>query len=100
MASHARVHGGDSPFECTNCGEMFWDVNTLREHMRAKHGAGAMPQSSDHEEFDNDTSYTAADGFGEYYCDTCGVPFHRLDLLKRHRKCVLSLLFLHGKENY
>lgn len=83
LASHARVHGGDSPFECTSCGDMFWDVNTLREHVRTKH-AGTV--QSDFEEYDNDATYTGDERFGEFYCDTCGVPFHRLDLLKRHRK--------------
>lgn len=87
LASHARVHGGDSPFECTSCGDMFWDVNTLREHVRTKHaGTAAAAAQSDLEEFDNDATYTGDERFGEFYCDTCGVPFHRLDLLKRHRK--------------
>ncbi|XP_043675356.1 zinc finger protein 91 [Vespula pensylvanica] len=84
LASHARIHGGDSPFECTSCGDMFWDVNSLREHVRIKHGGTAQ---SDIEEFDtNDATYTGDERFGEFYCNTCGVPFHRLDLLKRHQK--------------
>lgn len=83
LASHARIHGGDSPFECTSCGEMFWDVNTLQQHFRVKHG-GAIPQS-DTEEYD-DTAYTGEEKFGEFYCNTCAAPFDRLDLLKRHQK--------------
>ncbi|XP_017890229.1 zinc finger protein 16 isoform X2 [Ceratina calcarata] len=83
LASHARIHGGDSPFECTSCGDMFWDVNSLREHVRMKHGGTVQP---DFEEYDNDTTYTGDERFGEFYCNTCGVPFHRLDLLKRHQK--------------
>lgn len=86
LASHSRIHGGDSPFECTTCSEMFWDVNSLREHVRVKHG-GTIPQpSSDAEELDNDGTYTGDERIGEFYCNTCGVPFHRLDLLKRHQK--------------
>lgn len=86
LASHSRIHGGDSPFECTNCGDMFWDMNALREHIRIKHGGPALTTPS--EEFDpnDNTTYTGDERFGEFYCDTCGVPFHRLDLLKRHRK--------------
>lgn len=38
LASHARVHGGDSPFECRTCEEVFWDIALLREHIRIKHG--------------------------------------------------------------
>ncbi|CAK9808973.1 Zinc finger protein 841 [Anthophora plagiata] len=83
LASHARIHGGDSPFECTSCGDMFWDVNSLRDHVRIKH-AGTI--QSDTEEYDNDATYTGDERFGEFYCNTCGVPFHRLDLLKRHQK--------------
>lgn len=30
LASHARVHGGDSPFECQTCGEMFWDLALMQ----------------------------------------------------------------------
>ncbi|XP_020297739.1 uncharacterized protein LOC109862187 isoform X2 [Pseudomyrmex gracilis] len=86
LASHSRIHGGDSPFECTTCGEMFWDVNSLREHVRVKHG-GISQSPSDTEEFDNDGTYTGDnERIGEFYCNTCGVPFHRLDLLKRHQK--------------
>ncbi|XP_043282010.1 zinc finger protein 729 [Venturia canescens] len=87
LASHSRIHGGDSPFECTNCGDMFWDMNTLREHIRVKHGGGqALTTSVDEFDPNDNTTYTGDERFGEFYCDTCGVPFHRLDLLKRHRK--------------
>lgn len=86
LASHSRIHGGDSPFECTNCGDMFWDVNALREHVRVKHGVGTLPAETPEEFENNDATYTGDERFGEFYCDTCGVPFHRLDLLKRHRK--------------
>ncbi|KAL6256443.1 hypothetical protein P5V15_012556 [Pogonomyrmex californicus] len=87
LASHARIHGGDSPFECTSCSEMFWDVNSLREHVRVKHGGTIPQQTSDAEEYDNDATYTGdSERVGEFYCNTCAVPFHRLDLLKRHQK--------------
>ncbi|OXU19859.1 hypothetical protein TSAR_003975 [Trichomalopsis sarcophagae] len=84
LASHSRIHGGDSPFECTSCGEMFWDVNTLQEHMRVKHGLGIV--QPEHEEIENESNYAGDERFGEFFCETCGVPFHRLDLLKRHKK--------------
>lgn len=86
LGSHARIHGGDSPYECTSCAELFWDINTLQEHMRVKHGIGLMPISDDQDEIEHETSYSANESMGEYFCDTCGVPFHRLDLLKRHRR--------------
>ncbi|KAL0131261.1 hypothetical protein PUN28_002673 [Cardiocondyla obscurior] len=87
LASHARVHGGDSPFECTSCGDMFWDINSLREHVRIKHGGTIPQQVSDVEEYENDATYTGdSEKIGEFYCNICAVPFHRLDLLKRHQK--------------
>ncbi|XP_014212477.1 zinc finger protein with KRAB and SCAN domains 7 [Copidosoma floridanum] len=84
LASHARVHGGDSPFECTSCSEIFWDLNMFNEHMRTKHGLSIGP--SEQEESENNFTYTNEEGMGDYTCETCGIPFHRLELLKRHRK--------------
>ena len=86
LVSHSRIHGSDSPFECTSCGDMFWDVNTLREHVRTKHGATIQMETTIEEADNEGTTYTGDERFGEFFCDTCGVPFHRLDLLKRHRK--------------
>lgn len=78
LASHSRIHAGDSPFECDVCGEMFWDVTLLREHGRAKHPhLDASPAGS---------VYTGDDRFGNFFCEICGVAFHRMDLLKRHRR--------------
>ncbi|XP_051174296.1 zinc finger protein 729 [Leptopilina boulardi] len=84
LASHSRIHGGDSPLECSNCGEMYWDLNALREHVKNKHNATIEITTDEIE--NTETNYTGDDRFGEFFCDTCGVPFHRLDLLKRHRK--------------
>ncbi|KAI4460420.1 zinc finger protein [Holotrichia oblita] len=64
LASHARVHAGDSPFECQKCGE------------------------------DDDEEYSEEEGkYGEFFCQTCGLAFHRQDLLKRHQR-------IHVKEEY
>lgn len=78
LASHSRIHAGDSPFECDVCGEMFWDVAMLREHSRSKHShVDTTPP---------DSSYTGDDRFGNFFCETCGLAFDRLDLLRRHRR--------------
>ncbi|XP_075220129.1 uncharacterized protein LOC142323795 isoform X2 [Lycorma delicatula] len=79
LASHARMHAGDSPFECDVCGEMFWDITMLREHARAKH-----PHLGDNAP--SGSIYTGDDRFGNFCCETCGISFNRLDLLKRHRR--------------
>lgn len=82
LASHARVHAGDSPFECNTCGEMFWDVGLLKEHSRTKHAGRSR------DEADVSGPYTGDDRFGEFHCETCGLGFHRQDLLRRHRRSV------------
>lgn len=87
LASHARVHGGDSPFECQKCGEMFWDAALMREHVRVKHGG-----VEDFDEEDDDYSEEET-RFGQFFCPTCGMAFHRLDNLKRHQR-------IHIKEEY
>ncbi|GJQ87811.1 hypothetical protein Trydic_g18662 [Trypoxylus dichotomus] len=88
LASHARVHAGDSPFECQKCGEMFWDAALMREHIRNKHG----DMEDDFE--DDDEEYSEEEGkYGEFFCQTCGLTFHRQDLLKRHQR-------IHVKEEY
>lgn len=89
LASHSRIHGGDTPFECTSCNETFWNVNALQEHMRQKHGLRFSQSDADEGENEPVSTYAGDERFGEYFCDTCGVPFHRIDLLKRHRKYVL-----------
>ncbi|KAG8040823.1 hypothetical protein G9C98_001811 [Cotesia typhae] len=81
LASHSRFHAGDSPYECSNCSDMFWDPNALREHMRVKHG---LPSSDI--DYDINETYTNDERFGQFYCDVCAVAFDRIDLLKRHRK--------------
>uniref|UniRef100_A0A1L8DGK2 Putative c2h2-type zn-finger protein n=1 Tax=Nyssomyia neivai TaxID=330878 RepID=A0A1L8DGK2_9DIPT len=90
LASHARMHGGDSPFECETCGEMFWDANRLREHeLRHRIEQKAAPQAFDSPLLDEETetdSGEGGDGYGNYYCEVCGMCFHRQALLKRHTR--------------
>lgn len=86
LASHARVHAGDSPFECQRCGEMYWDIQLMREHVRTKHG-GLEEQDEEDDFSEEDNKY------GEFFCSTCGMSFHRQDLLKRHQR-------VHVKDEY
>ncbi|XP_054271379.1 zinc finger protein 420-like isoform X1 [Macrosteles quadrilineatus] len=82
LASHSRIHGGDSPFECDVCGEMFWAVSLLREHTRSKH-PNHVPESPG-------PAYTGDDRFGTFFCDSCGDSFNRMDLLKKHKRTHLK----------
>lgn len=83
LASHARIHGGDSPFECETCNEMFWDMQLLREHVRTKHSGVISGGESDYDDIDDD-DYVDESKYGEFYCKVCGMRFHRTDLLRRH----------------
>ncbi|XP_049776647.1 zinc finger protein 16 isoform X2 [Schistocerca cancellata] len=74
LGSHVRIHAGDSPFECNTCGEMFWDVNLLRDHSKAKH-PGKYEASS-----------AFVERYSEFRCDVCGLKFQRQDLLRRHQR--------------
>ncbi|XP_067013708.1 zinc finger protein 420 isoform X2 [Anabrus simplex] len=63
LGSHARIHAGDSPFECNTCGEMFWDIGLLREHSKSKH-SGRMHVKSEV----NSDEYS-------HVCQVCGQNF-------------------------
>lgn len=81
------MHGGDSPYECDSCSEMFWDLLLLREHQKIQH-AGQSSNSEYEPENDNekDSDSEADSKYGVFYCSTCGMSFHRNELLMRHQK--------------
>ncbi|KAJ1519906.1 hypothetical protein ONE63_004144 [Megalurothrips usitatus] len=92
LGSHARVHAGDSPFECSSCGEMFWDVHLLREHTRLKHpGVGVKVEREEEEEEVAERPYTGDERFGNFRCQTCGLEFNRQDLLKKHSRLHIKM---------
>lgn len=122
----------ETQFECEQCGEMFYDVASLREHEYSHANiveyaeVGDQPSTShyqqqqryrqqqeteeeeeefddedmdgsympvkqermDREEEDDEDEYEAegGDSFGIYYCDHCGMSFHRVNLLRQHVK--------------
>ncbi|KAF5272103.1 hypothetical protein FQA39_LY01186 [Lamprigera yunnana] len=84
LASHARVHGGDSPFECRTCEEVFWDISLMREHVRIKHGG--IEQNFDDDDDDDEDYSDEETKYGQFFCPTCGMSFHRQDNMKRHHR--------------
>ncbi|CAG9760696.1 unnamed protein product [Ceutorhynchus assimilis] len=95
LASHERIHGGDSPFECLKCGEMFWDIELLETHAKTKHG------EMEELEEDEDENYSESENptYGTFYCATCGLSFHRQDNLRRHQRIHVREEHLR-KQNY
>lgn len=93
------MHGGDSPLECDNCSEVFWDLLQLREHQKIHH-AGQSSNSEYEPENEKDFSDSEADSkFGEFYCNVCGMSFHRADLLKRHSKSHVKSEYEYEEQN-
>ncbi|GAB0095950.1 zinc finger protein 646 [Sergentomyia squamirostris] len=98
LASHSRMHGGDSPHECETCGEMFWDPNRLREHqmthrmiIEQQQTVGGASSDFDDPMNDEETETDSGEGgvdekYGDFYCEICGMCFHRQILLKRHAR--------------
>ncbi|XP_047533647.1 zinc finger protein 628 isoform X1 [Vanessa atalanta] len=113
LQSHSRVHGGDSPVECGECGELCWSREALRSHAASRHPhlahAPSAPKrepsyddcnSGDDMEFrlsplahsgsergerERDRERGTLDVRGpELFCGDCGVAFQRADLLRRH----------------
>lgn len=94
LASHLRIHGGDTQYECQTCGERFWDRTMLQDHVRQRHTASLImaamnspvgPYKPLTADGDLDSS---PDGSidRQHYCDSCGKVFQKADQLKRHIK--------------
>lgn len=86
LTSHALIHGTDNAYECDSCSDIFWTIDALQEHQRIHHaGESSNSEYEPEKELDSDESETNSK-FGDYYCNICGMSFHRIDLLKRHAK--------------
>ncbi|XP_013165006.1 PREDICTED: zinc finger protein 358-like isoform X1 [Papilio xuthus] len=99
LQSHSRIHGGDSPVECGDCGELYWSREALAAHAAHKHPHAAPRARRDpsYELSNSDDDYdyrmslessserTGYEARGpELRCQDCGVAFQRVDLLRRH----------------
>lgn len=84
LNSHFLIHGVDNALECDSCSDMFWTLEQLQEHQATQH-AEDVTSGSEYEPEEKTASDEESDSkFGDYYCNVCGMSFHRLDLLKRH----------------
>ncbi|KOB73125.1 putative zinc finger protein [Operophtera brumata] len=80
------VHGGDSPVECGECGELCWSRDALATHLQQRH-PHLPPRSTQDTNYNESDSgrpvYDAMRG-PELFCPDCGVAFQRADLVRRH----------------
>lgn len=104
LASHSRIHGGDSPLECGACGELCWSREALGIHTRQRHphlpvNSTYTPSASLDDGVDSDFSLPPSESGSvqednilgmnsnsgpELFCRDCGAAFQRADLLRRH----------------
>lgn len=87
LNAHVSLHGVENAIECDTCNEVFWTAESLQEHQKIHE----VDDESSGSEYEPDGDKTASDDdfdpkYGNYYCNICGMSFHRLDLLKRHAK--------------
>uniref|UniRef100_A0A6P4ET55 LOW QUALITY PROTEIN: uncharacterized protein LOC108043959 n=1 Tax=Drosophila rhopaloa TaxID=1041015 RepID=A0A6P4ET55_DRORH len=87
LVSHTKNHRVDSPFECNQCQEMFWDNTSLQEHQKT-HQFEESNSEYDPASAEDSASESEPEEqlYGEFYCNECGISFHRQDLLRRHAK--------------
>lgn len=86
LNAHVSLHGVDNAIECDTCNEVFWTMESLQEHQKIH-----ADDESSGSEYEPDGDKTASDDdydpkYGSYYCNICGMSFHRSELLKRHAK--------------
>lgn len=84
LSSHFLMHDVDNALECESCNEVFWSVESLQEHQNLHHSRGSS--GSEYEPDKNASDDDSDSKFGDFYCNVCGMSFHRLDLLKRHSR--------------
>ena len=61
LMSHSRVHSGEKPYACRQCGKFFSQSNTLKVHIRIVHGGEKL-----------------------FICPVCQKRFARKNHLNRH----------------
>lgn len=86
LNAHVSLHGVNNTFECETCNEVFWSAEALQDHQKlhaAEESSGSEYEPED-DKTASDDDYDPKDG--NFYCNVCGMFFHRIELLQRHAK--------------
>lgn len=87
LASHSLIHGTSNSYECDSCNDIFWSYDKLQEHQNTQHPTEDVTSGSEYgPEKDQGSDEESDSKFGDYYCNVCGMSFHRLELLRRHTR--------------
>ncbi|KAK6625516.1 hypothetical protein RUM43_005815 [Polyplax serrata] len=88
LVSHSQIHAEDVSYDCGKCTQSFFTLDLLRDHCSKKHNIPYTGETSDDSEERElvKGKYTGDERFGTFHCSICSISFHRLDLLKQHKR--------------